>query len=205
LAPIAIVYGLQALLIGRANVAVETFQRFVIPFEMSVNIWGLIYQVASIDARQARWLSAIIALALSMLPLLATRIRGGVTTGRERIPVIVAMLFWVFFAFFHINAEYYLMLVPGILVAFRPIVASVVLVAGLSVPWAVNFFYGVGIGMTAGDRGRAPFVRLYQTLTAADPAVPHAFSVILVALITFGLAWVLTWGRLRPATVGLSH
>jgi hypothetical protein len=202
LAPIAAVYGLQAVLIGRAGVAVETFQEFVIPFEMSVNIWALIYRMASIRPAEARWISAVIALALSMLPLLVSRIRRLETTGQEQIHVIVAMLLWVFFAFFHINAEYFVIVVPGILVALRPVVASVVLIAGLSLPWSVNFFYGVGIGMETGDRGRAPFVRIYQTLTSADPALLHGICVILVAVVTLWLASVLTWARAKPTTVG---
>jgi hypothetical protein len=204
LAPIAVVYGLQALLIGRAGVAVETFGRFVIPFEMSVNIWGLIYRIASIHPADARRISAVIAFVLSMWPLLVVRVRGGVATGSERIAVIVAMLLWVFLAFFHINAEYYVMVVPGLLVVFRPVAASIVLMAGLSVPWAVNFFYGVGIGMKTGDMGRAPFVRIYERITSTDPAIPQGISIILVALITLGLASVLTWRRVRPIPGDLS-
>jgi hypothetical protein len=191
-APIAAVYGLQALLQGRAGVAVEAFEKFVIPFEMSVSIWGLIHQVASISDVQARRISAILALGLSMLPLLVVRLRGRPVTANEQVQVIVAMMLWVYLAFFHINPEYYLILVPGILVVFRASVASVVLLVGFSLPWAANFFYGVGIGMERGDAGRAPFVRAYQALLSTDPTIMQNISIMLFAATTFGVAFVLT-------------
>jgi hypothetical protein len=191
-APIAAVYGLQALLQGRADAAIEAFEEFVIPYQMSVNIWGLIHQVASISDGQARKISAIIAFGLSMVPLLIVRLRGKPITASEQVQVIVAMMLWVYLSFFHINPEYFLIIVPGILAAFRPSVASIVLLVGFSFPWAANFFYGVGIGIERGDAGRAPFVRAYQALLASDPAVMQNISILLVAVTTFALAFVLT-------------
>jgi hypothetical protein len=200
-APIAAVYGLQALLIGRAEHALVAFENFVVSFPNSVNIWGLIHRFDLIGDEQARASSAVIAIALSMLPLLTVRLRGMTATPIEQVQTIVAMLLWVYLSFFHINAEYFLIIVPGVLVAFRPMIASMTLLVGFSIPWAVNFFYGVALGMELGDAGRAPFVGIYQRFLAADPRLLQGISVVLMTAVTLGLASILTWKKLATGAI----
>jgi len=204
LTPIAAVYGLQAVLVGRAGVATEAFANFVIPYQMTVNIWAVIHRLDVINDEQARRMSAVIALALSLLPLLMIRLRAKPVGAREQVQVVVAMLLWVYASFFHINPEYYLIVVPGVLFVFRPIVASLIMVVGFSLPWAVNFFYGVGIGIAHGDAGRAPFVRVYQAITSIDPSIMQGISAILAEAVTLLLASILTWKRFGTATRALA-
>ncbi|MEX2140400.1 MAG: hypothetical protein WD894_14140 [Pirellulales bacterium] len=196
LAPIAVIYSLQALLTGRAGGAVNAFEDFVIPFEMSVNIWALIERLDFVSNEQARRVSGVLAVALSMLPLLVIRWRATLATSRDQVRLITAMMLWVYLSFYHINPEYGLIVVPGILIAFRPLVTAAVLIVGFSLPWAVNFFYGVGVGMERGDPGRAAFVRVYQAIFSIDPSVMQSISIIPVAVATLWLASVLTWSRL---------
>jgi hypothetical protein len=189
-APILAVYGLQAILTGHAGVAIDALNRFVIPYEMSVSIWALLDgRVADETARRA---SGVIAFCLAMLPLVIMWIRGKPTSTLEQIQVIVAMLTWVYLGFFHINPEYYLIIVPGLFVALRPVIAATVLLVGFSIPWAVNFFYGVQIGMERGDPGRAPFVRIYQAATQLDPTIAHRISIVAFFITTLALAVMLT-------------
>ena len=202
LAPIAAIYSLQALLTGRAGGAVNAFEDFVIPFEMSVNIWALIQRLDIVNNEQARRISGILAVALSMLPLLVMRLRGTSATGRDQVRLITAMMLWVYVSFYHINPEYGLIVVPGILILFRPSVTAAILIVGFSLPWAVNFFYGVGVGMDRGDPGRAAFVRVYEAIFSIDPSLMKDISIVPVAVATLWLAAVLTWPRQgRPAAL----
>jgi hypothetical protein len=194
--PIVAVYGLQAVLIGQADVAAAAFERFFPSSEVSVNLWALIECLFSIGDERARRISAVLALSLSMLPLLVIWRQGKKATQFDQIRVITAMLLWVYLSFYHINPEYFLIIVPGILVLFRPPVAALIMIAGFSLPWAVNFFYGVGVGMRLGDEGRATFVRAYQAVFSIAPSVMQGIAIALTAVVTVGLAAVLTW---RPA------
>jgi hypothetical protein len=203
-APIVAVYGFQALWAGQAGVASEAFSDFVIPYQMTVNIWVLIHRLDVIGDEQARRFSGVLAFALSMLPLLAIRMRGQRPTPKEQVRAMVAMLLWVYLSFFHINPEYFLIVVPGIIVVFRPIVACLAMIVGFSLPWAVNFFYAVGLGMELGDAARAPFVRVYQAMFSIDPSVLQGLSAILFELVLLFLAIVLTWPRLGTATKTLA-
>jgi hypothetical protein len=196
LAPIAAIYSLQALLTGRAGGAVNAFEDFVIPFEMSVNIWALIQRLDVVNNEQARRISGFLAVALSMLPLLVIRWRATAAAGQDQVRLITAMMLWVYLSFYHINPEYGLIVVPGILVLFRPNVTAAILIAGFSLPWAVNFFYGVGVGIDRGDPGRAAFVRVYEAIFSIDPSVMKDISIVPVAVATLWLAAVLTWPRL---------
>ncbi len=195
LVPILVVYGAQAIATGQAGGAVNAFGDFVVPSEMSVNIWGLIDRYNVLTSVQARRVSGALALTLSMLPLLALRWRGRSAAGAQQVRLITAMMLWVYLAFYHINPEYGLIVVPGILIAFRPIVTSAILFVGFSLPWAVNFFYGVRVGLDRGDPGRAVFVQLYQAIFSLEPSVMQGISIIPVTIATFWLAAVLTWGR----------
>jgi hypothetical protein len=114
------------------------------------------------------------------------------------------MLLWVYFAFYHINPEYGLIVVPGILVAFRPAVSAAVVLVGFSLPWAVNFFYGVRVGIERGDPGRAAFVRLYEAIFPVAPSVMQSICIVLVSVGMLCLAGMLTWGRARDASVPAS-
>jgi hypothetical protein len=189
-APIVAVYGVQAALIGRAGVAAEAFDRFVIPFEMSVSIWALLDGAVSDEA--ARRISAVCAFALSMIPLLIVWHQRRLPGPHAQVALVTAMLTWVYAGFFHINPEYYLILTPGLFVVLRPAVAVSLLIIGFSLPWAVNFFYGVQIGIERADAGRAPFVRIYHAVTSADPLIAHSISVVAVCLLSVTLAILLT-------------
>jgi hypothetical protein len=204
LAPIALIYGAQAIATGRAGGAVDAFGEFVVPSEMSVNLWALFQRPDLLSSTQTRRISGALALVLSLLPLAAWRLRGRAATGPEQLRLITAMLLWVYFAFYHINPEYGLIVVPGILVAFRPAVSAAVVLVGFSLPWAVNFFYGVRVGIERGDPGRAAFVRLYEAIFPVAPSVMQSLCIVLVSVGTLCLAGMLTWGRARDASVPAS-
>jgi hypothetical protein len=204
MAPIVGVYGLQALLSGRGGFVFDAFDRFTLVYSVSVNIWAVIDRLAVLSNEEARRLSSAIALVLSMLPLVMIRLRGTAATAKEQVGVIVAMLLWVYASFYHMNSEYYLFLVPGVFVVFRPMAATAITIFGFSLPWAVNFFHGIGIGMARGDAGRAAFVRVYQAVTSIDPWTLHGISAVLAEAVTLLLAAILTWKRLGTATRALA-
>jgi hypothetical protein len=201
LSPILATYALQAALTGRPGVAFEAFRDFVIPFQMSVSIWALVPRFVPVSDEDARRISAILALTLSLLPLLAMRIRGNPVQPKEQVRLIVAMILWVYLSFYHVNPEYGLIVVPGILAILRPLASSLVLLIGFTLPWAVNFFYGVGVGIDRGDAGRAAFVRVYQSIFTIEPSVMQSIMIVPVALATLWLATVLTWPKLGASGI----
>jgi hypothetical protein len=198
--PILAVYGLQAVLVGQAGAAAAAFERFFPSIENTVNLWALVERIFSVGDERARRLSAILALSLSMLPLLVMRRRGMPAGAKDQIRLIVAMILWVYLSFYHVNPEYGLIVVPGILAIMRPRVASLVLFVGFTLPWVVNFFYGVRVGVQRGDAGRAPFVEVYQAIFSVEPSVMQTISIVPVAVATLWLASVLTWPRLGSGT-----
>ena len=191
-APIVAVYGLQALLTSRQDQGVKAFADFAPPTAISISIWVIIDQVISLSAQHAKSLSGILALAFSLPPLLLFRKRNFIAQPIDQARVLVAMMLWVFGTFYLISPEYYLLVVPGIIVVLRPIATIWTICVLFSFPWAVNFFYGVANGIALGDEGRSVFVRVYQSVLPWDPKYLQNICVVVTAVVTIGLAWSLS-------------
>ena len=190
--PIIAVYGLQALLTSRQDQGVKAFADFAPPTAISISAWVIIDQLVTLSAQHAKSVSGILALASSMLPLWLFRKRSFVAKPIDQARVLVAMMLWVFGVFYMINPEYYLLVVPGIILVLRPIATIWTICVLFSFPWAVNFFYGVAYGIALGDEGRSVFVRIYQSVLPWDPKYLQNICVVVTAVVTIGLAWSLS-------------
>jgi hypothetical protein len=115
----------------------------------------------------------------------------------EHVALLGAMLLAVLAAFYVINPEYYLLVVPCLLAVVPWKRYAWLVLFGLSVPWAVNFFYGVALGMSAEDPGRAPFASAYRFFFGSiDPWFLHEASVVGCSALTWLLAFGLWAGSL---------
>jgi hypothetical protein len=197
IAPIIAVYGLQALLTSRQDQGVKAFADFAPPAAISISVWVIIDQLVTLSAQHAKSVSGILALASSMLPLWLFRKRSFAAKPIDQARVLVAMMLWVFGVFYLINPEYYLLVVPGIILVLRPIATIWTIFVLFSFPWAVNFFYGVANGIALGDEGRSVFVRIYQSVLPWDPKYLQNICVVVTAVVTIGLAWSLSLSSTR--------
>lgn len=195
------------------------FASFTPGVEPSINLWGLTPYLADIDAGTLKKVSAVPALALGMLPALAARLAGGFRVrhaleGVALVRLITAQWLWVFFAFYLVSPEYFVLALPGLLVSlfagsgggWKPWAW----VAGLlTLPWATNFAYGVAAALErAGDGpvrgGKAVFVRLWNAASPIDPTTGHIVGIVGFALGLGTLAVLLTIPR-RGGTASVSH
>jgi len=103
--------------------------------------------------------------------------------------LIAAMWLWVFALFYEISPEYYMMLVPVLMVVLSPRLAVVVLGGMLSIAWAINFFYGVEMATApeAAQR-KAAFIRLYNSIFPVGPGTMHNLSLVVFSVLSFWLA-----------------
>jgi hypothetical protein len=118
----------------------------------------------------------------------------------ERIArLMVAMLLWVFVAFYQIQPEYWLMLVPGFAVVLRPVTATVVNAGLLSVAWSINVFYGIRVALASGATGgKALFTRWWEAWIPFEPSTLQQIAVVGFAFGTIALAVRLTRARTEP-------
>lgn len=116
--------------------------------------------------------------------------RTSIATATGMVATCVALVLTTFALHYHINPEYYVMVVPGMLMLRHR--HSVVLSAALGVlPWSVNFFSGVANAKSLGSHAGAKqvFVRLYDAAFGSlDIATLHASAIIATTLVTLASA-----------------
>ena len=79
--------------------------------------------------------------------------------------VMAAALTWVFLLFYHVNPEYYVLLLPLLALVVQSRAAVVAGTLLMTVPWLVNLFYGVAWRLAAGHTtDDSTVVRLYYSL-----------------------------------------
>lgn len=203
--PIAVVYGFAAAMGGGFGLASFTPQ-----VEPSINLFGLVPLVQDVDDGVLKRVSAVPALLLGMLPVVVARFRGGLWSGRvegvDLVRVITAQWLWVFFSFYLVSPEYFILVVPGVLVSLRGAWSRWAWVLGLlTIPWGTNFAYGVGLALErAGDGpvtgGKAAFVKIWQAVMPIDPVVGHVGGIVVFVLGLGALATLLTASGRATAT-----
>ncbi len=180
-APVAAVYAVVTLSF-RARGQLSPLVGFDPAIANSISIWALIGPWLDLSNAQAKHLSAPFALVGGLMPLALVKARGVCLAPLDVVRLVSAMLACVYLLFYHINPEYYLLLVPSVVLLFRPFAAGLILFGVMSISWAINFFYGVNRSMLLGDTGgKAVFVRLYRRITEANPATLRDLSIVAFA------------------------
>ncbi len=125
----------------------------------------------------------------------------------ERIAAVAAMgatFMWTFAIFYHIDPEYYFFAMPVLALWARKRSQWALIALYSSVPWAVNFVYGVRNAISSpalASGGKAVFVRLYGALIPVEPPRAYTISLCISIGATIYLAIVVTDSarRLVPA------
>jgi hypothetical protein len=163
-----------------------------------VNVWVWLSERYHITAEGARRWSGLMGLVGGLAPVALLRLRGEPADPRRLAALFSAMLLWVFALFYHVNPEYYVMGSPAVLLAFSGWLELAPVALLLSVPWAVNFFFGVRNAMAAGSSGgKGVFVRIYQTVFPVSPAVMFQVSLWLCIAVTLWMAVASTRAAVR--------
>jgi len=160
-----------------------------------INLWASILKNSAVTPDVARRWSSVMALAAAMIPLAIFRWRRLPAEPRQVALLLTAMLMSVFALFYHVNPEYYLMTIPALLLAYGSTSWLLVAAVALTVPWVVNFFYGVRNALV-GDHlveGKGAFARVYQSVFSADPVVMHDWSLWVSIAATLGMAVAVTY------------
>jgi hypothetical protein len=108
---------------------------------------------------------------------------------RSYAALCASMLLWVFVLFYHVNPEYYVLVMPVVLLSSlrRKDLLPVVLL--LTIPWAVNFFFGVRNAVLAEvGGGKGVFVGIYQALFPFDPGSMFQAALWLCIFVTLWMA-----------------
>jgi hypothetical protein len=165
----------------------------------SISVWVFLVQVGGLTFETARRLSgASVALALAGV-VIAARRRHVVPTASSPVLLVAVTLLWTFSLFFHVNPEYYVLVLPVLLLVFPTWRAALGLIAASMLPWGVNFLYGVrnAAGDPSGGGGKEAFVRLYRSVLSADPGLLYNVALAMSVGVMLGLAIVVTAAMLR--------
>lgn len=199
-APIVLVYGI-AMSIWIPKGVDFPLSSFTPPTAFSTTFWSTVVMRTGMSDLTAKSLSMPLALIGALLPLALVKLRTGERDllGMRLLKLMAAMWLWVFALFYLIGPEYYMMLVPLLIVVLNPRLAVGVLGGMLSIAWAINFFQGVEMA-TAPEaiERKASFIRLYNAIFPFDPGTMHTLSVAVFALLSFWLAAYVTKELLRP-------
>jgi len=162
---------------------------FTPTFEFTSGIWNLGSSLSNISSVTAKRISLILGLLGAMAPLMWFFLRGalrGISVRRLSLTLLV-MLLWFLNLFYHVNPEYFAIVLPLMAVALRDTRTIVLGYMALSLPWAVNFFYGVSIAMSRGALGgQGGFVNLFGALFPGRPGgyLTAALIVTVIANLT---------------------
>jgi hypothetical protein len=113
------------------------------------------------------------------------------------------LLIWFFNLFYHVNPEYYALLVPAAVLLVGSWKKLLMLLAVYSAPWAVNFFYGVAGALSEGGGGsKGAFVALYEALFSSPPGSMLTIALAVNAVLFLAYAVLETRGLARGLKTG---
>ena len=162
LLPIVSVY-LPIIIIAKFMGGVYPMQGFKPTIEFCSGIWTLMTSVDLFTFDEARRISVII-IAVFMLCLMfyAHKFRKYVDI-RDMNGIIASAMLFAFLMFDHTNPEYFVMCVPFVLLAVNSIAGKFLSTFALSLPWFINFLFGVRGAVVRGEgAGKSIFVSMYN-------------------------------------------
>lgn len=189
--PIAVIYGIGtvATLLRGSDIPLASFTP---ENEFSISIWNILVPQFNISLEVAKRSSSLLAFASAMLALFTFKWRRIIPDPIATSALIAAMLLFAFLIFYHVNPEYYIIIVPALLIPFRAKIEVIVLSILLAIPWATNFFQGVNSAVQSqvagGETGRSIFVKLYEALFPISPTIMFNVSLWAGVLATLGMA-----------------
>ncbi len=192
LSPVVIVYA-WTFLITKLHTGGAPVVDFVPKNAFGANIWVVLCNEPVISPGFARIFTGILGLAAAITPVaIAAAQRLDFSPERVRFLFAAAML-WFFQIFYHVCPEYYVIAAPAVLLAFRSFRGILFAGLTLSLPWAVNFFYGVNNAIAAGaTSGKRVFVDIYSRVFPIDAGIMMNLSLWVSVFATLALTIIVT-------------
>ncbi len=193
--PLVIVYGAVQIMTS-AGSSVDSLSEFVPPIQQVTTFWALLAKLGLLgetlpeSAAIAKRYSAILALIAGLVPFAWMYLRRCRFDNWYVLAALMgSMIMAVYSVFYHINPPYFVIIVPILLVVFRPIVSTLWIVVGLSFVWAINVTRGVALARATGDsQGKDAIVKLYDSIAPFDADVAHTICLVTFIILSFALA-----------------
>lgn len=188
--PIVIIYSMIAV-----NLWVQDKPSAILQFTPhglnSTSIWLLLRRWLHLSADTTKHVSMLTGFLIGVIPLVVAKVRRVRCEGLTLITIMAAMQLFVYMWFYHCDPEYYLIVMPAVLVCFPVMAAVLIGVVGFSLPFAINLFYGVHRAQSVDvGAGKGAFVNLYHRLIPFDPGAMHTISlVVMCAFSIFITCW----------------
>lgn len=178
------------------NQAQDSLLSFSPTFPFGVNAWVLVADHFQLNGTQSLRISAPMALVGGISPVLLLKLKQkqfeqpAEGFSEMLAPLFAAMLLWVFTLFYHVNPEYFIMVLPLLLLTFTKAAQLFAIAVLFSALWAVNFIDGVRQALLLGGDigGKAVFVKLYQAVIPLEPATAFVLILLLAVVMTLFFA-----------------
>ena len=138
-APIAAVYGwtsLAAVLRGNPLPLVG----FTPENTWGINVWVFLSDHFGVAPFVAKLVSSGLAAVVAVAVLVAFVVRGLPGSAERLAALSAAVLLWAYSLFYHVDPEYFIIVVPVLLLILRDKISLGVTSLVLASPWAVNFY-----------------------------------------------------------------
>jgi hypothetical protein len=192
-APCTLVYALLWSLHQRSGAL--RILRFAPSADFGVNAW--VFAAGSMPATSVRSFSLVCGGALALACIARPLWTQETVLGARPVAAFTlasAALAWFFVGFYHVNPEYYALLLPAIVLSCRRAAHAVIALLATGLPWAVNIAHGIQHKLDkhdfAGAKGR--IAAAYVRYVSVDIATLHALMVTGTTLATIALAMHLT-------------
>jgi hypothetical protein len=142
-----------------------------------------------VTLEQAKWSSTLLTVICTGL-LLAIVWNDRMLTPQLLAYLFTALFLWLFATFYLVNPEYYVYVLPLILLIIprHSRVELFLLTLLFTAPWLVNFGYGVHQGPQGSGPGRETFIDLYERLVPIRPELLRDIALWITIVTTIGAA-----------------
>lgn len=181
--PIFLVYGWVWFLTWLHDVPPPLIS-FIPSTRNSVNLWPYLVDMWNLTDGEARRWSSLLALGGGLAPLVLWAFHKNSMSPKQQAALWSAMLLFVFFLFYHINPEYYILVVPMFLLISIRWSNLILLWVVTALPWCVNIFYGVANVSRGSLEGKLVFADLYHRIIPIDPSKAWIFFMIATTVLT---------------------
>jgi hypothetical protein len=194
LAPVMVVYGWVAAIARLRHHAPPLVGFSPLPYFGS-NAWVFVIErFPDLNPATVNRASMLLGLAASGALALVEYVRRMPFSPMRLARLWAAMLMWFFCLFYHVNPEYYVMVLPFLLITHEGPGDFALLAVLATVHWAVNFFYGIKVAFSGGrGGGRTAFVTAYRAIFPVDPGVMQGIALWTSVVVSLGVAilWIL--------------
>jgi hypothetical protein len=162
--PILCIY-LPVIVVAKVTGGVYPMQGFNPTIEFGTGIWTFLTNLNLVSYEGARRISVLIVGVYILGTIFYVRKYRVYMSDLNLIGVMASALLFVFIMFDHTNPEYFIICFPLVLLTVDSNVGKIVSSLVLSLPWFINFLFGVKGAVIRGEEaGKSVFVSLYKVI-----------------------------------------